>query len=74
MHVAGFRSVFAGSLDPVITGRYLLPLMAVYGAALVLALSWLPRPAARVAGCAVLGVLVVVQVCATGLVLERFYA
>jgi hypothetical protein len=50
MHVAAYRSLASGSLDPVITGRYLLPLISLYGLALALAVGWLPRRVGAVAG------------------------
>ncbi|MEP6953908.1 MAG: hypothetical protein ABI950_07610 [Solirubrobacteraceae bacterium] len=74
MHLAGFRSVFGGSPDPILTGRYLLPLAGVGAAGLAAAVSWLPRRAAVVAGGVVLALLALVQVGASGLMLERFYA
>jgi hypothetical protein len=74
MHVAAYRSLAAGDGDPVVTGRYLLPLITIYGLGIALAVSWLPRRLAGVAGGAVLGGLVVLQLSALGIVLERFYA
>jgi hypothetical protein len=74
LHLSGFKSVFGGSPDPVLTGRYLITLMAVFGAALVLAVSWLPRRAAHVVGGGVLAALGVLELAVFGLVLERFYA
>ena len=74
LHLSGFKSVFGGSGDPVLTGRYLITLTSLFGAALVLAVSWLPRPAARVVGGGVLATLGVLELAVFGLVLERFYA
>jgi predicted acyltransferase len=74
MHVAAYRSLASGSLDPVITGRYLLPLISLYGLALALAVGWLPRRAGAVAGAVALAGLCVLQMGAMGILVERFYA
>jgi hypothetical protein len=74
MHVAAYRSLAAGTGDPVLTGRYLLPLISIYGLGIALAVSWLPRRVASVAGGVVLGGLTLLQLSAMGILLERFYA
>jgi hypothetical protein len=74
MHVAAYRSLAAGAGDPVVTGRYLLPLITIYGLGIALAVSWLPRRLAGVAGGVVLGGLAVLQLSAIGILVERFYA
>jgi hypothetical protein len=74
MHVAAYRSLASGSLDPVITGRYLLPLISLYGLAVALAVGWLPRRAGAVAGAVALAGLCVLQMGAMGILVERFYA
>ena len=74
LHVAAYRSLAAGTGDPVVTGRYLLPLITIYGLGIALAVSWLPRRVAGVAGGIVLGGLAVLQLSAMGILLERFYA
>jgi 4-amino-4-deoxy-L-arabinose transferase-like glycosyltransferase len=73
LHVVAFRSLLSGP-DPVITGRYLLPLMPLYGAGIALAVSWLPRRLEAVLGTVILTGLIVLQVQALALVYERFYA
>ena len=74
MHVAAYRSLAAGDGDPVVTGRYLLPLITIYGLGVALAVSWLPRRLAGVAGGVVLGGLALLQLSAMGILVERFYA
>jgi hypothetical protein len=74
LHVASYRSLAAGTGDPVMTGRYLLPLITIYGLGIALAVSWLPRRVAGVAGGIVLGGLALLQLSAMGILLERFYA
>jgi Predicted membrane protein (DUF2142) len=73
LHAVAFNSLLS-SRDPVITGRYLLPLMPLYGAGIALAVGWLPRRAAVPLGAATLAGLTVVQLDALGLVFARFYA
>jgi hypothetical protein len=73
LHVVAFRSLLDAT-DPIITGRYLLPLMPLYGVAFALAVSWLPRRVAVPASAVVLVVLAVIQLQAFALLFERFYA
>jgi hypothetical protein len=73
LHAAGFRSLLSTN-DPVITGRYLLPLVPLYGVGIALAVSWLPRRVAAGAGVLVLASLTVVQIASLALVYTRFYA
>lgn len=73
LHVVAFRGLLIEP-DPIITGRYLLPLMPLYGVAFALAVSWLPRRLAAPAGAVVLVALTVVQLEAFALLFERFYA
>jgi hypothetical protein len=74
MHLAAFKSLFGGSTDPVLTGRYLLPFIVVYGLAIALAVSWLPRRVAPVAAGVVVGLLCLLTIGALGLSLGRYYA
>jgi hypothetical protein len=73
LHAAAFRSLLRVP-DPVITGRYLLPLMPLYGAGIALAVGWMPRRAAVPAGVVALAGLTVLQVDALALIFSRFYA
>jgi hypothetical protein len=74
LHIVGYRSIAGGAGDPVITGRYLLPLVAVYGTGLALAVSWLPRRLGVGIGGGLLALLVLLQLGAIGITVERFYA
>ena len=73
LHAAAFRSLLS-SADPVITGRYLLPLLPLYGAAVALAVAWLPRRWAPVAGGIVVSGALLLQIAAAGVLFARFYA
>jgi hypothetical protein len=74
MHFAAFRALLAGSNDPVLTGRYLLPFMPVYGLAVALAVVWLPRRVAPVVAGAVTGGLCLLSIGAIGFAVARYYA
>jgi hypothetical protein len=73
LHAAAFNSLLSSG-DPVITGRYLLPLMPLYGVGIALAVGWLPRRLAVPLGSVVLVGLTVLQVDALALLFARFYA
>jgi hypothetical protein len=73
LHAAAYRSMLAYP-DPVITGRYLLTLMPLYGAGIALAVAWMPRRVGVAVGAVVLVGLSVLQVQALALLFERFYA
>jgi hypothetical protein len=74
LHAVAYRSIAGGAGDPIITGRYLLPLAAGYGIAIGLAVSWLPRRLGVGVGGALLAVLALLQLGALGITIERFYA
>lgn len=74
LHAAAYASLLEVSGDPIITGRYLLPLLALYGVGIALALSWLPRVLSALLSGAVVAGLSVLQLAALAIVLERFYA
>src|SRR5579875_1751137 len=73
LHAVAFSSLLTNSADPVITGRYLLPLLAFYGVGIALALSWLPRRLCAVLSGATVAGLSVLQLSALAILLERFY-
>jgi hypothetical protein len=74
LHVVAYHQLLGNPGDPVITGRYLLPLLALYGVGMALAVSWLPRVLSAVLAGAVVAGLAVLQLSSLGLILERFYA
>jgi 4-amino-4-deoxy-L-arabinose transferase-like glycosyltransferase len=73
LHAAAARSLLS-TTDPIITGRYLLPLIPLYGAGIAFAVGWLPRRVAAGAGAVVLAGLAVLQVASLAMVYARFYA
>lgn len=74
LHAAAFRYLLVNPADPVLTGRYLLMLIPLYGVAVAGALTALPGRVRAAATGAVLAGAVVLQVAALGEVVARFYA
>jgi hypothetical protein len=74
LHLQAYHSLSVDPGDPVITGRYLLPLLPVLGIAVAATLQALPRRAFAVAGGGVLAAAVLLQFAALGAMLTRFYA
>lgn len=74
LHAVAFRTLLGGSSDSVITGRYLLPLLPLYGAAIALAVAWLPRRWGPVLAGALVGGVVMLQLGAMAVLFARFYA
>ena len=74
LHAAAFRSLLVNPADPVITGRYLLMLVPLYGVAIAGAASALPGRIRAAGTGALLAGLVLLQLSAFGIVVARFYA
>jgi hypothetical protein len=74
LHAVAYSSLLTSAGDPIITGRYLLPLLCLYGVGIALALSWLPRILAALLSGAAVAALAVLQLSALAIVVERFYA
>ncbi len=74
VHAAAYRNLQAPPFDPLIAGRYLLPLVVVFGLAVAFVCVSLPRATGRLLGAAVLSLLCVLSISGLGLTLARFYA
>jgi 4-amino-4-deoxy-L-arabinose transferase-like glycosyltransferase len=74
VHAAAFHALLTNPADPVITGRYLLMLVPLYGLAVAGAMRVLPGRARALATGGLLAAIVLLQLSAFGLVVERFYA
>jgi len=72
-HLGAYRAMLTAPGDPVFTGRYLLPLLPLYGIAIATVVAALPRRVGIPVAGALLGGVAVLQLVGTGLVLERFY-
>jgi hypothetical protein len=74
LHLASYRDlVQSNGVSVLWSGRYLLPLIAVFGVTVAFVCSHLPRRFAAVAAGVVLGVGIVLQLASLGLTLDRFY-
>lgn len=73
VHLGAYRGMLGIPDDPVFTGRYLLPLLPLYGVAIALVASRLPSSVGRLLAAAVIGGALVLQAASVGLLLERFY-
>jgi hypothetical protein len=74
LHLASYRALLGGGSDPLITGRYLLPLVAIFGLALATVIAGLPKRAAPIIAAVLIGALFALSIIALGSSLERFYA
>lgn len=74
LHAGAYRSLLVNPADPVITGRYLLAVIPLYGIGVAGALTVLPRRLEGAGAGAVLAGVAILQVSALGHVVERFYA
>jgi 4-amino-4-deoxy-L-arabinose transferase-like glycosyltransferase len=72
LHIVSYGNLSGG--DPVITGRYLLPAIALYGAAIAWVASSLPRRLGLPLAALLLGLSALLAVGGIGLSLVRFYA
>jgi 4-amino-4-deoxy-L-arabinose transferase-like glycosyltransferase len=74
LHLASYRDlVQSNGVGVLWSGRYLLPLIAVFGITVAYVCSHLPRRVAALAGGGVVAVGVVLQLAALRLTLDRFY-
>jgi hypothetical protein len=74
LHVASYRALVNGGDNPLIVGRYLLPLTPVLAVAAGSVVAGLPRRLAAAAGALVLIGLLALSLGGLGLSMERFYA
>jgi 4-amino-4-deoxy-L-arabinose transferase-like glycosyltransferase len=74
VHLQAFHDLRNDPSDPVITGRYLLPLLPVLGIGVAGVLRALPRRAFAAAGGLTMATCVLLQLGALGATITRFYA
>jgi hypothetical protein len=72
LHLASYRSL-VGSSDPLITGRYVLPLATVFGLTVAFVLTSLPRRVGAVLGTLVVTSLLALNLVGLMLTFTRFY-
>ena len=74
LHLASYRDLVQSNGAGILwSGRYLLPLIAVFGVAIAYVCSHLPRRVAALSAGAIVGIGVVLQLGSLGLTLDRFY-
>lgn len=75
LHYVSYRALLgnAGS-DPLIAGRYLLPIISLFALAIVFTVSSLPRRAGPLVGAAILSIGVLLSLGGIGITAVRFYA
>jgi 4-amino-4-deoxy-L-arabinose transferase-like glycosyltransferase len=73
LHLASYVNLLKVPSDPIFTGRYLLPLVSLFGLAVAWIVGALPRRASLLVGGAVLGVGVLMSLAGLGLSAARFY-
>jgi 4-amino-4-deoxy-L-arabinose transferase-like glycosyltransferase len=74
LHAVAYRALVGEPLDPIIAGRYLLPVASLYGVGVALAVSLVPGRWGAAAAGAVVAALALLQLSALGITVERFYA
>jgi hypothetical protein len=75
LHYVSYRALLGnGGSDPLIVGRYLLPMVPLFGVAIAFTVGSLPRRAAAPLGAAILALGVVFSLAAIGITAARFYA
>jgi hypothetical protein len=74
LHFAAYRALLIDPGDPVIVGRYILPLMPLFGCAIAFVVASLPRRAGPYVAAALLAGGAILQLAGLGLTAARFYA
>ncbi len=73
IHFAAYGDLSAGSPDPLLTGRYLLPLLVPFALAAVFVVSALPRRLGTAVGAGLVTGWALMSIAALALTLARFY-
>lgn len=74
LHVSSYTTMLINPGDPVLTGRYLLPLLSLLAIAVTIVVAALPRRVGAFAAGAVVATGLVLQLSGLGIALVRFYA
>ncbi len=75
LHYVSYRALLSDNgSDPLIVGRYLLPMVALFGLAIAFTLGALPRRIGPLIGALVLAIGVLVSLGGIGITVVRFYA
>ena len=75
LHYASYRALLGnGGSDPLIVGRYLLPMVSLFGLAIAFTAGSLPRRLGPLAGAVILAVGILFALTGLGITMARFYA
>ncbi len=75
LHYVSYRALLTnGATDPIVVGRYLLPMVSLFGLAIAFTVGSLPRRAGRLMGAAILATGVLLALGGIGITAARFYA
>jgi hypothetical protein len=75
LHYVSYRALLEnGGRQPLIVGRYLLPMIPLFGLAIAFTAGALPRRWGALMGAAILAVGVLLSLTAMGLTMARYYA
>lgn len=75
MHYVSYRALLGnGATDPLIVGRYLLPMVSLFGLAIAFTAGALPRRAGPVLAAVILAIGVLLSLGGLGITMARFYA
>ena len=75
LHYVSYRALLGnGGTDPLITGRYLLPMVSLFGLAIAFTVGSLPRRAGPLVGAVILSIGVLLSLGGIGITMARFYA
>jgi 4-amino-4-deoxy-L-arabinose transferase-like glycosyltransferase len=75
LHYVSYRALIGDQgMDPLITGRYLLPMVSLFGLAIAFTVGSLPRRAGPLVGAVVLSAGVILALGGIGITAARFYA
>jgi len=75
LHYVSYRALLGdGGGDPLIVGRYLLPMVSLFGLAIAFTVGALPRRVALATGAVILGLGVLLSLAGIGITMVRFYA
>jgi hypothetical protein len=75
LHYVSYRSLLdSGGKEPLIVGRYLLPMVSLFGLAIAFTVGSLPRRLGPLVGAIILAAGVLVSLTGIGITMARFYA
>lgn len=74
LHVAAYRGMLVNPTDPIIVGRYLFPLLTLFGSAVAIVVSVLPRRIAPYVGVAIVTCGLALELAGFAMTAARFYA